>query len=207
MLKEKVQVIQETEPIVLDFQGIVDLRDDDKLFDLCIKNRETRIERTMEGEIILMLPVGGEGSSREGILTAYFVNWNKDKKLGKVFSPTGGFVLPSGAMRSPDVSFIKMDRWKAIPLLKRKKFLPICPDFVVELRSESDSLKKLKDKMTEWMANGCRLAWLIDPLEEKAYIYKPNKEIEEISSFNEKLSGENVLPGFELDLSGLREEE
>ncbi|GMT49107.1 MAG: hypothetical protein IEMM0008_0646 [bacterium] len=206
MIKEKVQVIQETQPIVLDFQGIADFQDNDKLFEFCIQNRETRIERTWEGKIILMLPVGGEGGVRESTLTYYVFHWNKKSKLGKVLSPSGGFILPSGAMRSPDVSFIKMDRWKAIPLLKRKKFLPMCPDFVGELRSESDSLNKLKDKMEEWMDNGCRLAWLIDPLEEKAYIYRPNRVIEELSSFDEKLSGEDVLPNFELDLNELREE-
>ncbi len=207
MLKEKVQAIQDTEPIVLDFKGIIDLEDDDKLFDFCLQNRELRIERTQEGRLIIMLPVGGEGGIRESTLNLHVAYWNKTNKLGKVFSSSGGFILGNRAMRAPDVSFIEIDRWKAIPLLKRKKFAPICPDFVVELRSESDNLNKLKEKMTEWMANGCRLAWLIDPLEEKAYIYRPNKEIEEISSFNEKLSGENVLPGFELDLSELREEE
>ncbi len=207
MIKEKVQVIQETEAIVLDFRGIIDFQDNDKLFDLCIQNSEIRIERTREGEIILMLPVGGEGGVRESILTYFVFHWNKKYKLGKVLSPNGGFILPSGAMRSPDVSFIKIDRWKAIPLLKRKKFLPVCPDFVGELRSESDSLNRLKDKMEEWMDNGCRLAWLIDPLEEKAYIYRPNKDIEEILSFDEKLSGEDVLANFELDLSELRDED
>ncbi len=207
MVKENVQVLEEIEPLVLDFEGIIDFTDDDKLFDFCVQNRDLRIERTREGKLIIMLPVGGEGSKKEGLLTILIGSWNRENKLGTVLSPSGGFIMPSGAMRSPDVSFVKIDRWKAVPLLKRKKFLPICPDFVVELRSESDHLKKLKDKMMEWMANGCLLAWLIDPLEEKAYIYRPNKEIEEIGSFNEKLSGEDVLPGFELDLSELQEEE
>ncbi|GMT49109.1 MAG: hypothetical protein IEMM0008_0648 [bacterium] len=205
MVKEKVQFIQETEPIVLDFQGIVDLGNDDKLFDFCLQNREFRIERTEEGKLIIMLPVGGEGSKKEGLLTILIGSWNRKSKLGTVLSPSGGFILPSGAMRLPDVSFITNERWKAIPLLKRKKFLHICPDFVVELRSESDNLQKLKNKMIEWMENGCRLAWLIDPLEEMAYIYRPNKEIEEIASFNEKLSGEDVLPELRLDLNELLE--
>ncbi len=207
MIKEKLNLIQENEPILLDFKGIVDFENDDTLFDFCIKNKELRIERTERGKIILMSPVGGEGGVWESTLTYYVFHWNKKNKLGKVLSPSGGFILPNGAMRSPDVSFITMDRWKALPLLKRKKFLPLCPDFIGELRSESDPLEKLKDKMIEWMDNGCRLAWLIDPLEEKAYIYRPNSDIEEVLSFNEKLSGEDVLPGFELDLSELREEE
>ncbi len=207
MIKEKVQIIQETKPIVLDFQGIIDFLDNDRLFEFCVQNKNLRIERTLEGKLIIMLPVGSDGSSKEASLIGELDQWNKKHKLGKIFSSAGGFTLANRSMRSPDVSFIKLDRWKAIPLMKRKKFAPVCPDFVVELRSESDSLNKLKDKMEEWMDNGCRLAWLIDPLEEKAYIYRPNKDIEVISSFDAKLSGEDVLPNFELDLKELREDE
>ncbi len=104
-------------------------------------------------------------------------------------------------MRSPDVSFIKMDHWKAIPLEKRKNFLPFCPDFIAELRSESDILERLKLKMREWMGNGCKLAWLIDHLEEKAYIYRPSTEVEIVDNFNRVLLGEDILPGFQLQLS------
>ena len=200
------EVKVEKSQILIDFSGIVDL-DDDRLYDLCVKNREIRFERTSKGELLVMLPVGSEGSSRELNLSGPFYVWNKKNKLGKVFSSSGGFILPSGAMRSPDVAFIRMERWKSLPVLQRKKFAPICPDFVAELRSESDSLSTLKEKMKEWMDNGCQLAWLIDPLEEKAYIYKANGETQTLESFKEKLFGEDILPDFVLELSELLEED
>jgi len=158
MIKEKLHVIQETEAILLDFDGIIDFTDDSRLFEFCAKNRDLRVERTKEGKLSIMLPVGGEGSSREFELSGMFYVWNKKYKLGKIFSSSGGFILPSGSMRSPDVSFVTAERWKDIPVFKRKKFLPLCPDFVAELRSESDKLSDLKAKMMEWMENGCRLA-------------------------------------------------
>ena len=202
LLKEKIS----NKRIVIDLKGIIEL-DDDKLFELCMKNKDIRFERMPEGELIVMLPVGSEGSARESIIILRIGIWNDKYKLGKVFSSSGGFTLPDGAMRSPDVAFINTERWKALPLLKRKKFAPICPDFVAELRSESDNLQDLKEKMNEWITNGCRLAWLIDPLEEKAYIYRANSDINTIDSFNEKLFGEDVLPNFVLDLKEFREEE
>jgi Uma2 family endonuclease len=106
-------------------------------------------------------------------------------------------------MRSPDVSFVEKEKWESLTLDEQKKFAPLCPDFVIELRSESDSLIQLKKKMTKWIANGCQLAWLIDPIEKKAYVYKPGKSILEIETFDEKLMGGSMLPGFELDLKRL----
>ena len=103
-------------------------------------------------------------------------------------------------MRSPDAACIKKERWEALTVTEQEKFAPICPDFIVELRSKSDSLSRLKNKMEKWVANGCKLAWLIDPLEKKAYVYKPKLQAQEIIGFDGKLSGENLLPGFELDL-------
>jgi Uma2 family endonuclease len=106
-------------------------------------------------------------------------------------------------MRSPDTAWIKKERWEALTLESQEKFAPICPDFIVELRSKSDSLVQLKNKMEKWVANGCELAWLIDPLENKAYVYKPKSEVQEIIGFDTKLNGEDLLPGFELDLTRL----
>lgn len=207
LVKAKQQTqLEESSQIVLDFSGIIDFTDN-QLFEFCAKNRELQIERTKEEKLIVMAPVGGEGSEREFLLSGIFYLWNKKYKLGKIFSPSGGFILNDKAMRSADVSFISNEKWKSLSKEQRKKFPPLCPDFVVELRSESDRLKDLKEKMEEWMANGCRLAWLIDPYEEKSYIYRPNKKIELIDSFDKKLSGEDVLPKFQLDLSELREEE
>ncbi|GMT48843.1 MAG: hypothetical protein IEMM0008_0382 [bacterium] len=199
---EKIQA----KPIVIDLKGIIDI-DDDQLYELCIRNKELRFERSGEVELMIQLPVGSEGGSKESIIIINLGIWNKKYKLGKVFSSSTGFTLSNGAMRSPDVSFITHDRWKALSKEDRKKFAHICPDFIAELRSESDSIDTLKDKMTEWMDNGCRLAWLIDPIEEKAYIYRPDKDAETIDSFDAVLSGEDVLPDFELPLSELNEDD
>ncbi len=201
-----IEKIRVDKPITIDLKGIIDL-DDDQLYDLCIRNKELRFERSNMEELAIQLPVGSEGGNREFNLMGLFYVWNKEYNLGKVFSSSTGFTLPNGAMRSPDASFITHTRWKAISKEERKKFAPICPDFIVELRSKSDEIEGLKKKMTEWMNNGCRLAWLIDPIEEKAYIYRPNKDTETINSFELVLSGENVLPDFELPLSELIEDD
>ncbi len=206
MLKEKIQEKANYDPLILDFNGIFDFNDD-KLYDFCVRNKELQIERSSKGELIIMPPVGSEGAHHEAIVIHLVQDWNLRSKKGKVFSSSGGFVLPNKAMRSPDTSFMTNERWKELTKEDKGKFAHVCPDFLIEIRSKTDHLNRLKDKMKEWMANGCRLAWLIDPLEGKAYVYRPNKEIETIPSFNEKLSGEDVLPGFELDLSELQEEQ
>ncbi len=200
---EKVRV---DKPITIDLKGIIDLNDD-QLYELCIRNKELRFERTNQGKLVIQLPVGSEGGSKESIIIINLGIWNKKYKMGKVFSSSTGFTLSNGAMRSPDVSFISHERWKALSKGDRKKFAPICPDFIVELRSESDRIEDLKEKMIEWMDNGCRLAWLIDPIEEKAYIYRPDKDTERIDTFDTVLSGEDVLSDFELPLSELNEDD
>lgn len=194
------------EPIKLKFHNSFDIFDDEKLFQLCVDNPNMKIERSQEGELIVMLPVGMEGSSKENIVSGELYLWNKEKKAGVAFNSNAGFTLPNRAMRSPDAAFVFKESWKKLPIEERKKFGHICPEFVVEVRSESDSLIVLKDKMLEWIENGANLAWLIDPIEEKAYIYRPNNDIEIINSFNESISGESVLPDFQLDLSLLNEE-
>jgi Uma2 family endonuclease len=123
--------------------------------------------------------------------------------LGIGFDSSGGFTLPDRSMRSPDIAWIRKAKWEALSLNQQKKFAPVCPDFVIELRSESDSLNQIKKKMQKWIANGCTFAWLIDPVEKKSYIYKPNDPVREVIGFDKKLSGENLLPGFELDLKRL----
>ncbi|GMT48844.1 MAG: hypothetical protein IEMM0008_0383 [bacterium] len=201
-----IEKIRVDKPITIDLKGIIDL-DDDQFYELCIQNKELRFERSNMGDLVIQLPVGSEGGVRELSLASAVFNWNKKSKLGKAFSSSTGFTLPNGAMRSPDASFITHERWKDLSKEDRKKFAHICPDFIAELRSESDSIDTLKDKMTEWMDNGCRLAWLIDPIEEKAYIYRPDKDAETIDSFDAVLSGEDVLPDFELPLSELNEDD
>ena len=130
--------------------------------------------------------------------------WNRQTGLGLVFDSSTGFKLPNGAVRSPDASWIRKERWDTLAPADRKKFAPLCPDFVVELRSETDNLEKLREKMAEYIENGCQLAWLIDPTEQNAYIYRPGRTVEEIADFDQRLSGENVLVGFEFELSILR---
>jgi Uma2 family endonuclease len=115
-----------------------------------------------------------------------------------------GFRLPNGSMRSPDLAWIKKERWEQLSPEDQEKFAPLTPDFVIEVRSRSDSLKELQNKMQEWIDNGCRLAWLIDPVQQKAYVYKREGLIKTAETFNEQLSGEDVLSGFELDLSLLK---
>lgn len=190
------------QPLILNTSEVLTLTDDE-LFQLCAANRDLRIERDSHGNLILMSPAGGETSSRNIILGAELVIWNRASQLGKAFDSSGGFILPSGAMLSPDVSWIPIERWNQLGAEERKKFLPLCPDFVIELRSPSDRLKDLQKKMQEWMDNGCRLGWLIDPVEEKTYVYREKGENSVVESFDEALSGEEVLPGFVLELTAL----
>ncbi len=174
---------------------------DDELFRICTANKQLRIERDELGQLIIMSPTGSFISNKNFILNGLFSQWVESHlDLGFGFDSSGGFILPDRSMRSPDAAWIKKKRWEALSLEAQEKFAPICPDFIVELRSKSDSLSQLKKKMEVWITNGCQLAWLIDPLENKAYIYKPNFPLKELSDFDTKLSGEDLLPGFELDL-------
>jgi Uma2 family endonuclease len=127
--------------------------------------------------------------------------WSRQNQLGKAFDSSGGFKLPNGADRSPDASWVQRERWESLSLEQREKFLPLCPDFVVELRSASDRLKSLQDKMQEYRENGAKLGWLIDPQNKRVEIYRPDQEEVEIQENPTTLSGENVLPGFILDLT------
>lgn len=177
---------------------------DQELYEFCQVNRDLRIERDASGKIIIMAPSGGNTSHHNaGIVTRLFV-WNEKTQLGKVFDSNGGFILPSGAMRAPDAAFVLQERWDALTEAEKEGFPPLCPDFVVELRSPSDRLPVLQEKMVEWIENGCRMAWLIDPAEEQAFIYYADGQTESITTFDQSLPGGNVLPGFELNLSQLK---
>ena len=190
--------------LMLDVSAIGGLTDDE-LFALCVSNKMLRIERTKDGEIMLLHPTGTDSGYRNSDINYFLAHWNRQKLLGKVFDSSTGFTLPSGAMRSPDAAFIMMERWEAIPKEDRKKFAPICPDFIAELRSENDSIIYLQKKVREeWIANGCRLAWLIDPFEEVVYVYHQDGSTSEVRGFDNTVSGEDVLPDFVLELKGLR---
>ncbi|MDJ0772253.1 MAG: Uma2 family endonuclease [Mastigocoleus sp. MO_167.B18] len=188
-----------TTPMVLKFAPVIKMTDD-QLFDFCQLNKDLRIERQANGEIIIMTPTGSETEERNFDLIGQLWLWTKQDGTGVGFGSSGGFTLPSGAVRSPDAAWIKKVDWEAIPLEKRKKFAPICPEFVVELRSETDALKILKTKMEEYIENGARLAWLIDRMDRKVYIYNSSNVVKELNN-PATLSGDDVLPGFVLDLS------
>lgn len=173
---------------------------DEQFFDLCQHNRDLRFERTASGEILIMPPTGGETSNRNFEIAVQLGIWNKQNNLGKAFDSNGGFTLPNGAVRAPDVSWVRRERWEALTPQQRRKFLPLCPDFVVELRSPSDSLKETQEKMQEYINNGARLGWLIDPQTRRVEIYRPNQDVEILEN-PATVSGEDVLPGFVLDLN------
>lgn len=189
----------EVTPIELKFHPIISINDD-QLFELCQLNRDCRIERKANGEIVIMPPTGSETDERNFDLIGQLWVWTKQDGTGVGFGSSGGFTLPSGAVRSPDAAWIKKTNWEAIPLEKRQKFAPICPEFVIELRSASDSLKVLKNKMEEYIENGTLLGWLIDRVQRKVYVYRPHTVVEELENPT-TLSGEDILPGFALDLN------
>lgn len=177
---------------------------DEQFYQLCMANEQWRLELTAKRELLIMPPVGGETSIRNSALTAQLAIWNRQTNLGKVFASSTIFRLPNGAQRSPDASWVKLDRWEALSREDRVRFPPLCPDFVVELRSRTDSLDELRAKMREYRDNNARLGWLIDPQTPLVEIYRPNRDVEAIEfSFNEPptLSGEEVLPGLVLDLT------
>ena len=167
---------------------------------LVAANRDLRLERTATGELIVNPPIGGETGNRNFSLTTQFGVWvEANDSLGKGFGSSTGFELPNGADRSPDLSWVRQERWEALAPEQREGFIPLCPDFVVELRSKTDSLKKLQAKMQEYRSNGAQLGWLIDPKNKRVEIYRPGQEVE-ILEEPSTLSGEDVLPGFTLTL-------
>lgn len=172
---------------------------DEQFFQLCQDNRDLRFERNASGELIIMPPTGGETGNRNAGLTAQVWIWNEESNLGKVFDSSTGFKLPNGADRSPDVAWIKLERWNALTPQQKQKFPPICPDFVVELLSPSDSLTATQKKMQEYIENGSLLGWLIIRDLRRVEIYRQGQEVEILES-PISLSGEDILPGFVLNL-------
>lgn len=155
----------------LDFGNLIKKPTNDEFFDFCQRNKGMRIEMDKTGDITIIPPNGSETGKRNFKLTGKFAIWVEKTGTGVGFDSSTGFRLPNGAKRSPDLSWIKLEKWNAIPTAKRKKFAPICPDFVIELRSETDSFTKLKNKMLEYIENGASLGWLIDSKERKVYVY------------------------------------
>jgi Uma2 family endonuclease len=176
------------------------MMNDDEFFDFCQLNADLRIERTAEGDLIVRPPTGGATGNRSFNLAGAFGVWAAANGTGVGFASSTGFTLPNGAMRSPSLAWVKRSRWEALTRKEREKFPPLCPDLVVELRSPSDDLDTLQEKMEEYRANGAQLGWLIDPLEKKVYAYRP---LEEARCLDDPahVAGEPVLPGFVLEMS------
>jgi Uma2 family endonuclease len=187
-----------SEPVILNIKSVG--LSDEQFYQLCQINENWKLEQTSKGELIIMPPVGGISGNRESDLNADVVIWNRQTQLGKVFSSSTIFRLPNGGKRSPDVAWVANERWEKLTLEEQEKFAPICPDFVIELRSRTDSLKQLQEKMGEYIDSGLRLGWLIDPLNQQVEIYRQNQDLE-IIKLPTILSGENVLPEFRLELT------
>ena len=170
--------------------------------EMAMANPNLRIEQTAEGIIVVMSPTGSESGNRNAELTVEFGIWNRRTKLGKVFDSSTGFRLPNGAMRSPDVAWIPNDRWSALSPEQRQRFAPICPDFVLELGSESDDAEILRQKMQEYVENGSRLGWLILPTEQSVEVFQPSMGVRR-QRFDQILIGGDVLPGFSLNLDSI----
>jgi len=167
---------------------------------LCAANPEARLERSAQGELMVMAPTGGETGSINSGLNAQLWVWNAQGRWGVVFDSSTGFVLPNGAIRSPDLAWVTLSRWQSLSPEARRGFVPLCPDLVVELLSPTDSWVQTQAKMQEYLANGCRLGWLIDPQNRRVAIYRP-QQAPEVLSAPPTLTGEDVLPGFSLDLT------
>ena len=185
-------------PLVLRLRPALELTED-QFFDLCQINGDLRIERTADGVLELMPPAGSTTGYRNADVTTQLGMWAKQDGRGLAFDSSAGFTLPNGAARSPDASWIERSRWENVPPDERDRFAPICPDFVIELRSPSDRLATLQAKLAEYLASGSRLGWLLDPPTRQVYVYRPGAPVERLEG-PDVVSGDPVLPGFRLDL-------
>ena len=188
--------------MVVDFSPLATKVSDEEFAELCRLNPELQIERTSEGELVIVAPTGGKTGIRNAKLTMAFGLWAERDGTGQNFDSSTLFSLPNGARRSPEFSWIRNERWEALSPQQQEQFPPLCPDFVVELRSKTDSLKSLTEKMEEYIANGAELGWLIDPLERRIHVYRPGLAAE-ILDDPETVSGESPLRGFVLDVRSL----
>jgi Uma2 family endonuclease len=170
---------------------------DDELFEMCQANRALRIERSAEGELLIMPPTGGATGNRNFVLTGQLAAWAAQDGSGIGFDSSTGFLLPNGAERSPDAAWVRRERWDALTSAERERFPPLCPDFVVELRSATDQVDELHAKLQEYLANGASLGWLIDPYTARVYVYRLGRPVEQLDA-PEKVAGDPVLPGFTL---------
>ncbi|WP_247214942.1 Uma2 family endonuclease [Synechococcus sp. C9] len=185
--------------VALQLKPILELTD--AVFEqLCRQNPDLRLERTAQGELIAMAPAGSETGYYNADLLGQLWQWNRQKRLGIVLDSSAGFTLPNGAIRSPDAAWINASRWNALTAAQRRRFAPLCPDFVLELKSPSDDLSTLQAKLQEYMENGAQLGWLIDPETCQVYCYRPGQTVQVCDRPN-TLSADPVLPNFTMDFT------
>ena len=184
--------------LTIQLNSIIDLTDQ-QFYKLCQANRDVRFERTATGELVIMSPTGSETGNRNGRFNQRLFNWSDQDASGIAFDSSTGFKLPNGADRSPDAAWVRLDRWNALSQEQQQRFAPICPDFVVELLSPSDNLATLQAKMQEYLDNGARLGWLINRQTRQVEIYRPDRLVNVLDN-PKSLSGEDILPGFTLQM-------
>jgi len=177
---------------------------DQEFFKFCIENAGLRIERNSNLEIIIMSPVSTLSGHHSSEVFGQLYQWNAKDRNGVVFDSSTGFTLPDRSVLSPDASWISNEKWKTLSEEDKNKFAPLCPEFVIEVRSKSDSLEDLKRKMSVWIANGTQLAWLIDPVDKVNYIFRSDGALDAIQGFGKKMTAVKPVEGFELDLSLLQ---
>ena len=201
--KSKTEIRTEITPVVLQMHPAFDMSDDDLLV-FCGQNKDLRIERTAEGDLEIMPPTGWETGNRNARIAAQLASWTERDGTGAATDSSGGYRLPNGAVRAPDAAWVRRERLAGLTAEQKQKFLPLCPDFVVELRSPTDSLTLLQDKMREYVENGARLGWLIGPSERRVYVYRPGETVRVLDNPG-SISGAPLLPGFTLGLHKLWE--
>jgi Uma2 family endonuclease len=187
--------------VTLDLRPTLELNDE-QFEQICKQNPDLKFERTAKGELVVVALTGGETGRRNIKLSARLENWRDQANLGVAFDSSTGFRLPNNAIRSPDAAWVKMERWQSLTSEQRQKYVPLCPDFVVELRSASDEIEDVQPKMREYLENGLQLGWLLDPETQTVEIYRPAQAVEVLKNPTQ-LFGEAVLPGFVLNLTGI----
>lgn len=192
----------EARPLVLHVSPTLQKLSDEEFFEFCRMNPDWRIERTVAGDLVIMPPTGGRTGQRNFDLIGQFRAWVAATGGGVGFDSSTGFALPNGARRSPDLAWVTQARWDGLTETQRDEFPPLCPDFIVELRSRSDALESLQEKMAEYITAGARLGWLIDPVDRRVYVHRPSAAVVCLEA-PAQLSGEPVLHGFILDLRGI----
>jgi Uma2 family endonuclease len=195
-------IVTEYRPLILRLGSVLQKMSDHEFYEFCQLNPDWRIERTSQGDLVIIPPAGGTTGARNFTLIGLFSRWVEADGSGLGFDSSTGFTLPNGAKRSPDLAWVKRSRWEALSEEEREEFPPLCPDFVVELRSRSDDLATLKEKLQEYITNGAQLGWLIDPQESRVYVFRPHAQVLCLES-PKTVSGDPVLPGFICDVQRL----